>query len=135
MAFDEDIEQKITGRTYEECKEKLFNLYGKNFRIVNKVTDFRPGGLFYLKKKPVTIVTYVVNHQKSYAEEPRISYSGSYSGSYSEEEQLQKNREAILQMQGSNNVMVSKQINDMTNSIEELKKEKSAVEFLGIEVR
>ncbi len=123
MAFDEDIEQKITGRTYEECKEKLFNLYGKNFRIVNKVTDFRPGGLFYLKKKPVTIVTYVVNHQKSYAEEPRISYSGSYSGSYSEEEQLQKNREAILQMQGSNNVMVSKKIDDMTNSIEELKRE------------
>ena len=121
MAFDEDIEQKITGRTYEECKEKLFNLYGKNFRIVNKVTDFRPGGLFYLKKKPVTIVTYVVNHQKSYAEEPRISYSGSYS----EEEQLQKNREAILQMQGSNNVMVSKKIDDMTNSIEELKREMS----------
>ena len=125
MAFDEDIEQKITGRTYEECKEKLFNLYGKNFRIVNKVTDFRPGGLFYLKKKPVTIVTYVVNHQKSYAEEPRISYSGSYSGSYSEEEQLQKNREAILQMQGSNNVMVSKKIDDMTNSIEEFKREMS----------
>ena len=121
MAFDEDIEQKITGRTYEECKEKLFNLYGKNFRIVNKVTDFRPGGLFYLKKKPVTIVTYVVNHQKSYAEEPRISYSGSYS----EEEQLQKNREAILQMQGSNNVMVSKKIDDMNNSIEELKREMS----------
>ena len=121
MAFDEDIEQKITGRTYEECKEKLFNLYGKNFRIVNKVTDFRPGGLFYLKKKPVTIVTYVVNHQKSYTEEPRISYSGSYS----EEEQLQKNREAILQMQGSNNVMVSKKIDDMTNSIEELKREMS----------
>ena len=122
MAYEDEIEQKITGSTYEECKEKLFAQYGKNFRIVNKVTDFRPGGLFYLKKKPVTIVTYVVNHQKSYsAEEPRISYSSSYS----EEEQLQKNREAILQMQGSNNVMVSKKIDDMTNSIEALKKEMS----------
>lgn len=112
MAYEDEIEQKITGSTYEECKEKLFAQYGKNFRIINKVTDFRPGGFLYLKKKPVTIVTYTVNHQNSYS-------------SYSEEEQLQKNREAILQMQGSNNVMVSKKIDDMTNSIEALKKEMS----------
>ena len=122
MAYEDEIEQKITGNTYEECKEKLFAQYGKNFRIINKVTDFRPGGFFYLKKKPVTIVTYTVNHQKSYAaEEPRISYQSSYS----EEEQLAKNREAILQMQGSGNVMVSKQISEMTSSIEALKKEMS----------
>ena len=112
MAYEDEIEQKITGSTYEECKEKLFAQYGKNFRIITKVTDFRPGGFLYLKKKPVTIVTYTVNHQNSYS-------------SYSEEEQLQKNREAILQMQGSNNVMVSKKIDDMTNSIEALKKEMS----------
>ena len=124
MAYEEEIEQKITGRTYEECKEKLFAQYGKNFRIINKVTDFRPGGFLYLKKKPVTIVTYTVNHQKSYSpEEGRSSFQSysSYQSSYSEEEQLQKNREAILQMQGSNNVMVSKKIDDMTNSIEALK--------------
>ncbi len=121
MAYEDEIEQKITGRTYEECREKLFNAYGKDFRIINKVTDFRPGGFLYLKKKPVTVVTYVVNHQKSYSSEtPRVSYN-----SYSEEEQMARNREAILQMQGSNNVMVSKQINEMTNSIEELKKEMS----------
>ena len=50
MAYEEEIEQKITGRTYEECKEKLFAQYGKNFRIINKFTDFRPGGFLYLKK-------------------------------------------------------------------------------------
>ncbi len=122
MAYDDEIEQKITGSTYEECKEKLFAQYGKNFRIINKVTDFRPGGFLYLKKKPVTIVTYTVNHQKSYsAEEPRISYQSACS----EEEQLQKNREAILQMQGTGNIMVSKKIEDMTSSIEALKKEMS----------
>ena len=128
MAYEEEIEQKITGRTYEECKEKLFAQYGKNFRIINKVTDFRPGGFLYLKKKPVTIVTYTVNHQKSYSpEEGRSSFQSysSYQSSYSEEEQLQKNREAILQMQGSNNVMVSKKIDEMNNSIEALKQEMS----------
>ncbi len=129
MAYEDEIEQKITGSTYEECKEKLFAQYGKNFRIINKVTDFRPAGIFHLKKKPVTIVTYTVNHQKSYSvDEPRTSYQSTYQSSYSsysEEEQLKKNREAILQMQGSNNVMVSKKIDDMTNSIEALKKEMS----------
>ena len=122
MAYEDEIEQKITGNTYEECKEKLFNMYGKDFRIINKVIDFRPGGFLYLKKKAVTVVTYVVNHQKSYSEDnARISYINQNS----EEEQLARNREAILQMQGANNVMVSKQISDMTSSIEALKKEMS----------
>ena len=123
MAYEEEIEQKITGSTYEECKEKLFNLYGKDFRITNKVVDFRPGGFLYLKKKPVTVVTYVVNHQKSYSSDSGRSML--YQDKASEEDQLARNREAILQMQSTNNVMVSKQINDMTNSIEELKKEMS----------
>ena len=120
MAYEDEIEQKVTGNTYEECKEKLFNLYGKDFRITNKVVDFRPAGLFRMKKKPVTVVSYVVNHQKSYSADSGRTY---YSGRESEEEQLNRNREAILQMQSSNNVLVSKQINEMTNSIEELKHE------------
>lgn len=123
MAYEDVIEQKITGSTFEECKEKLFNLYGKDFRITNKVVDFRPGGFLYLKKKPVTVVTYVVNHQKSYSSDSGRSVV--YQDKVSEEDQLARNREAILQMQSTNNVMVSKQINDMTNSIEELKKEMS----------
>ena len=122
MAYEDEIEQKITGNTYEECKEKLFNLYGKDFRIINKVIDFRPGGFLHLKKKPVTVVTYVVNHQKSYSEE---SGRFSYSDKNSEEEQLARNRDAILQMQGANNVIVSTQINKMNDSIEELRKEMS----------
>ena len=39
MAYEDEIEQKITGSSYEECKEKLFNLYGKDFRITNKIVD------------------------------------------------------------------------------------------------
>ena len=106
MAYEDEIEQKITGSTFEECKEKLFNLYGKNFRITNKVVDFRPGGFLYLKKKPVTIVSYVVPHQKSFNE------------SYSEEEQLARNREAILQQAGNvTNVMVTRTLEEFKNDI------------------
>ena len=119
MAFEDEIEQKITGKTYEECKEKLFNAYGKDFRITNKYVDFRPGFL-HLTKKPVTVVTYVVNHQKSYSSDSGRSF---YADKYSEEEQLAKNRDAILQSQS--NVLITKQIGEMNNSLEELKNEMS----------
>ena len=59
MAYEEEIEQTITGRTYEECKEKLFNTYGKDFRITDKKIDFRPGGFLYLKKKNVLSKTSI----------------------------------------------------------------------------
>ena len=119
MAYEEEIEQKITGSTYEECKEKLFNLYGKDFRITNKIVDFRPGGFLYLKKKPVTVVSYVVNHQKSYSSDAsRISYVDRDT----EAEQLARNREAILQQAGNNQTVI---INRVTKEIEELKKEMS----------
>ncbi len=120
MAYEDELEQRITGSSYEECKEKLFSQYGKNFRITNRFTDFRPGGFLYLKKKPVTVVTYVVNHQKSYSpENDRYAYVDKTS----EEEQLAKNREAILQSQS--NVMLTRQMNEMNNSLEDFKNEMS----------
>ncbi len=120
MAYEDEIEQKISGRTYEECKEKWFNAYGKDFRITNKVVEWRPGGFLPLSKKPVTVVTYVVNHQKSYSPDSGRSF---YSDKYSEEEQLAKNRDAILQSQSS--VLITKQMSEMNNSLEELKNEMS----------
>ena len=120
MAYEDEIEQKITGRTFEECKEKLFNTYGKDFRITNKVIDFRPGGFLYLQKKPVTVVTYVVNHQKSYSPDTGRNY---YQDRDSEAEQLNRNREAILQ--NNNNVLVNTQLKELTGTVAELQKEMS----------
>ena len=123
MAYEDEIEQKITGRTYEECKEKLHSLYGRNYRITNKVVDFRASGILHLKKKPVTIVSYIVPHQKSYASETeRTSYSGI--DTYSEEEQLKRNRDAILQQTGNvNSVLVTKQMSEVNRTLEEFKKD------------
>ena len=120
MAYEDEVEQQITGRTYEECKEKLFNTYGKDFRITNKVTDWRPGGFLHLGKKPVTVVSYIVNHQKSYSPDGGRSY---YQDKVSESEQLARNRDAILQQ--NNNVIVNKQITEVTKSIEQLRDEMS----------
>ena len=108
MAYDEEIEQKITGRTFEECKEKLFSLYGKDYRITNKYVEWRQGGFLHLSKKPVSVVSYVV---KSYS---------------SEAEQFNRNREAILENQkGSLISSQTKEIEKIGASIEELKEEMS----------
>ena len=115
MAYENEIEKKITGRTYEECKEKLFALYGSDYRITNKKVDFKPGGFLFLGQKSVTTVYYVVNHQKSYSQETFRSYN---TNQISEEDQLAKNREAILQ--NNRDVLVTKQI---TDSLESLKYE------------
>ena len=111
MAYDDEIEQKITGRTFDECKEKLFNLYGKGYRITNKTVEFRQGGFLHLSKKPVTVVSYVVNHQSSYN---------------SEMEQFNRNRDAILENQKSSLISSqTKEIEKIGASIEELKEEMS----------
>ena len=124
MAYDDEIEQKITGNTYEECKEKLFKSYGNNYRITNRVTDFRPAGFLHLYKKPVTVVTYVVNHQKSFSSDnERTSYPSSFLDRTLEEEQLARSREQILQSQSS--VMLNSQMKEMNKTIEELKNEMS----------
>ena len=120
MAYEDEIEQKISGSTYDECRKKLFDLYGKDFRITNKTVEWKQGGFLYLKKKPVTVVTYVVNHQKSYSSD---NGRFMYSDKASEEEQLARNREAILQSQ--NNVLMTKQISEMNKNLEELKYEMS----------
>lgn len=120
MAYENEIEYQVTGNSYEECREKLYKMYGKDYTIKNKVIDFRPGGILHLKKKPVTIVTYVINHQKSYSQD----IGRSYQDKYSEEEQMARNREAILQNQS--NVLISKSVNEMNKTIEDLKKEVSS---------
>ena len=111
MAYEDEIEQEITGMTMDECRQKLYNMYGKGYRIKDKKVEFRPCGFLFLKKKPVTVVKYVVTHPSS----------------YSEEETFNRNREAILQ--NNSNALASSQIKELTKeltgTVEDLKKEMS----------
>jgi len=120
MAYEDGIERKIFGRTYEECKEKLYREYGNDYRIINKGVEWKQGGFLKLFKKPYTFVSYTVNHQKSYSSD---SYKPYYSDRLSEEDRLSRNRDAILQNQ--NNTIINSQMKDLNNSLEELKKEMS----------
>lgn len=127
MAYDEDIELEMTGRNIDECRDKLFKMYGKDYRILNKSVDFRPAGLFHLQRKPVTVVTYVVNHQKAYNTDYNTYNAGSIyeTPKLTEEERLAKNREEILQKQ--NNVLVNTQINQINSTLEEMNKKLNEV--------
>ena len=42
MPIENAIRKKIEGATLNECKEKLFKLYGTGYTIVEKFVDFRP---------------------------------------------------------------------------------------------
>ncbi len=123
MAYDDEIENKITGRSLAECRDKLFKLYGKDYRIVNKSVDFKSGGFLFLQKKPVTVVTYVVNHQKSYNSDGYSSMNGVYpEHKPTESEILEKNRLDILKSL-QNQTPINSQITQITQSIEDLKNE------------
>jgi flagellar biosynthesis protein FlhF len=123
MAYENEIEMKITGRSLDECKEKLFGLYGSDYRITKKNVELKPGGFFHLGQKAVTTVYYVVNHQKSYSQEVSRSYSSSEP--LSEEERFARNRDAILQQTGATANIQIKQIDQVNQSIAELKNEMS----------
>jgi len=104
MSFNYEKQQKITGNSLDECREKLFKTFGKDFRIVDKKIVQKNTFLCF-GKKDVTEVTYVTNHPNSYSPEVK-SYEDD-----SEAVRLAKNREEILQNQSS--VLVNRQLNQM----------------------
>ena len=123
MAYEDEIEQKITGKTFDDCKNKLFKLYGRDYHITNKTVEFRPGGFLFLQNKPVTVVKYVVNHPKSYNPESVITSYAQEVKKPSEEELLAQNREALLKsLQNSN---ANNQFNQFNKVLEDFKDEMS----------
>lgn len=124
MAFEDEIVQTIEGDTLEDCRIKLFELYGHDFQIRDKQTIFKPTGFLHLHKKEVQKVYYVVNHRKSY-EPLQPTYSNIQKAAVqnvkiSQEEELEKNRQAILQNQS--NILVNSQLKQMSSTIEEMNK-------------
>lgn len=125
MAYENQnqIIQEITGNSKEDCTNKLFKMYNYDYKIMNVYTDFRQGGLFGLKKKPVTVVKYIVNHAQSYNPDSVIT-------SYAEEkrkeeaEKLDKNKEALLQVLKQSQASNS-QFNQFTKALEDFKTEMS----------
>lgn len=115
MPFDNDIKQTIEADTFAECKAKLYERYGNDYKIENKETKIKHVGLFGLRQKEVQVVTYTVPHKKIYEND---THYYSEEKKTLEEERLQKNREAILQQQKE--VLLTNTLNQMSNQIQEM---------------
>ena len=115
MGYYEDTKLTICGDSLAECKQKLSDLYGHNWKIIDQENKTVPYGLFKMRKKMQKVVTYVVEHHNVYN-----SGSG-YGDVLSEEERLERNKQQILQAQ--QDVFMKAQINQMSQTLEEMRKD------------
>ncbi len=106
MAYEDEIKKTITGDSLDDCKQKLYAMYGREYRIIDQQSKPVSYGPFKLRKKYVKEVTYVIDHGNSYSERSKELKK--------EEDQLERNRQAILMN------------NQITQQIENLKKEMSS---------
>ncbi len=120
MSLTNGTIQTIEGETLAECKMKLQNLYGDDFEIKDRQSKFKPSGFLGLKQKEVQVVSYVVIHKKAYDNNQFSSYSRE-----SEEEKLEKNRQAILQAQ--NATLMSGAISTLSAKVDEMSKQISSM--------
>lgn len=114
MTYENGIKQSIEGDTLDECKKKLYELYGRDYSIENRESKFKRYGFLGLKQKEVQVVYYTVNHKKAYD-------SDTFYGKETEELQLEKNRRAILEKQ--NNLILTSHMNQVTNKLDEMTKQ------------
>ena len=112
MGYDDEIVLVIEGDTIEDCKRELFKQYKHDYKIIDKKTEIRPSGFLWLKRKEVQVVKYTVNHNKA--------YDNYINDRPSEQELLEKNRQAILQNQST--ILLTNQIAQMSTKIDEMNK-------------
>lgn len=96
--------QKITGDSLEDCKNQLWNLYGPNWQERSIQHVQVRYGLFKLRQKYVTEITFTVGQSENNTE----------SNYEKEADQFEKNRQAIL---------INNQYKQMTAQIQNLKDE------------
>ena len=103
----------IKGKSLQECKDQLFNEFGTDYKILNIRTDFENYGLFNLFKRPIKVVNYTVTHRNSYNPDNYFIHNNQ------EDDELEKNRQAILQ--ANNATIVTSQMKEINKTLEEFK--------------
>ena len=111
MAFQTDKKYTITAKNMEECREKLFQQYGNNYKIIDKNNVYVSGGFLNLQKRGAVKVTYVLVHQ------PDINEESVRERKLSEEEKLAKNRDQILKEKSD--ILINAQINQINSTMQE----------------
>ena len=112
MAFQNERTYTITVNNMDEFRTKLFNMYGDNYKVVNKKQVFVSGGFLGLQKKGALEVTYIL------VDQPDNNGNSVMEGkSMSDEDVLARNREEILKNQS--NVLLNAQLNQINSSMQE----------------
>lgn len=98
---------EVTGRSTEECKDKVFKKYGLNYHIEGFRTDFKKGFLG-LSVKEYQVMSFTLAETYTADNQPVFNLRN-------EEEDFQKNRQALLEQQ--NTIRLNSQINNLENSL------------------
>lgn len=101
----DDEVQTITGKDFEDCKQKLFREYGHNFTIIGQRPQFK-GGFLGFGQKQFMEVRYTIGAKK-------VS---------SPQESFQRSRDEILNRTTGNTVTTTIQIASLDKKLEEIKK-------------
>ena len=101
-----DESQVITGKDFEDCQQKLYDMYGHNYTILGKRPHLKPG-FFGFGQKEYLEVKYSVGA------EPQLS---------PEEEAFKKSRDAIVEKTTGSSVTNTMQIANLDKKIEEYQK-------------
>ena len=110
----------IEGNTLEECKRKLYEKYGNDYNIIERKSMIKLSDFLCLKQKEIQQVSYTVNHKRSYQNEVY-----SEKDRKSEEAELERNKQAILQSQS--NMMITKTLSTLTNQMQEMTRQISSM--------
>jgi len=114
MIIDQEKKYTISGDSLEDCKLKLQNMYGNNWKPLDQENKLVPCGFLGLRKKMQKVVTYtIVDHN--------IYNSNTSTPPMSEEEKLEQNKQQILKAQ--QDVLMKAQINQMSQTLEEMRKD------------
>lgn len=114
MINEENQRLTIKGDSIDECKERLYNMYGKNYRIVDSKNEFVRYGLFNLGKKMQKVITYTVLNHNIYDSNKGTSFSPSSDF----DAQFEKNKQEIIKNQSD--VIIKAKLNEITKNIETL---------------
>ena len=112
------IEQTITGDTLDECKQKLYAMYGKDYNIIKRESKFFHTGFLGLRQKEKQVVTYTVNNKKAYDNDRERYYDRE-----AEARRLEENRQALLAQKGAQELLattLSNKIDLLTKQVQEM---------------
>lgn len=97
MTYDNEFTKEITGKSLQECKDKLWALYKTDYQIIDYKNDFEPAGIFKLRQRAIVRVKYILNRE-TYRNTDNLNLSGGLRNRKNEEEELEKNRQKLIEM-------------------------------------